>query len=293
MKTILRYPLSRYTAFLMICAVSISMTGVAQDKISPRLDVAYYQMDSAVRYLTIKVRKKIGKRFESIAGVEVRLFLESPDNAVQLGQVVSNAKGEGKILLSGDVLNAMNGLDEYPFYAEISETDSLEEVTEYLTIKPSRMKIGTTDPDKAIRVILETKTNGTWEPFESAEVAVFIRRRFGKILVGEELNVTDENGTVELTFDTEIPGDENGFLVLESAIEDNDELGNVYATTNARWGVPTVSVDGFYRRSLWGTRDKTPWWLLVFPNVMIAGVWGVIVYLIVLIFKIRRLSGVK
>lgn len=290
MKTIHRYFLSAWISFTMICALSISMIGNAQERITPRLDLAYYQKDSAVRYLSINVRKKIGKRFEPIAGADVRLFLEASEETIQLGNVASNSKGEGKLLLSGDLITTLNQLDEYSFYAEMSETDSLEEVTEYLVIKPSRLRIVTEDSDSSISVILQTRTNGNWEPFEGAEVAVFIQRRFGKILVGEEFNVTDENGVVELTFDTAIPGDGNGLLTLESAIEDNDELGNVYATTDTYWGLPMVAADGFYKRTLWGTRDRTPWWLLIFPNAMIAGVWGVIIYLIVLIFKMKTLS---
>jgi len=290
MKTMLRSSVIAYISFSLICDPGISITAYAQEKVSPRLDIAYFQRDSAARYLSIKVRKKIGKRFEPVAEADVNVFLEISGENVPLGKIASNAKGEGKILLSADVITSMNDLDEYSFYAEIPETDSLEEVTEYLVIKPSRMRVETNDSDSSIRVMLESKTDGNWEPFEGAELAVFIQRRFGKILIGEEFNITDENGAVELTFDTEIPGDENGSLTLESAIEDNDELGNVYATTNKRWGTPMVAADKFDRRTLWSTRDKTPWWLLVFPNAMIAGVWGVIIYLILLIFKMKRIS---
>lgn len=267
------------------------MTGKAQDKISPRLDMAYYQMDSAVRYLSLKVRQRVQKRFEPIGDAVVNVFLELPEETAKIGSVVSNINGEGKLLLPAEVLAAMHPLDEYSFYAEIPETDSLEEVTEYLVIKPSRLTLKTDDSDKSIKVLLEAKANGNWEPFEGAEVAVFVQRRFGKILVGDESHVTDENGAVELAFDTEIPGDVNGRLTLESAVEDNDEIGNVYATVNVPWGLPMVAADRFYRRTLWGTRDKTPLWLLIFPNAMIAGVWGVIIYLIILIFKMKRLSG--
>ncbi|HEY9486995.1 MAG TPA: hypothetical protein VIQ51_01615 [Chryseosolibacter sp.] len=289
MKTILRYPFYAYLFFFLGGALSGSISGKAQDKISPRLDVAYYQTDSAVRYLSLKVRQRVQKRFEPIAGAVVNVFLELPDETVKIGNVVSNAKGEGKILIGAKVLAAMHRLDEYSFYAEIPETDSLEEVTEYLVIKPSRLTLKTDDLDKSISVYLEAKTNGNWNPVEGAEVAVFIQRRFGKILVGES-SMTDENGAVELAFDTKIPGDANGLLTLESAVEDHDEIGNVYATITTRWGLPMVASDQFMRRTLWGTRDRTPLWLLIFPNAMIAGVWGVIIYLIVLVFKMIRLS---
>lgn len=290
MKTIFRSSFYRTLFLLLSGALIVPISGKGQDKISPRLDVAYYQLDSAVRYLSVKVRHRIGKRFEPIQGAVIHVFMELPDGTEKIGDVVSNVKGEGKILLGPEAGATMHRLNEYSFYAEISETDSLEEVTEHLVIKPSRMTLRTNDSDKSISVTLEVKTDGNWEPVEGAEVAVFIQRRFGKISVGGEPGLTDENGEVKMTFDTEIPGDENGLLTLESAVEDNDDIGNVYATIRTSWGLPRVAADPFIKRTLWGTRDKTPLWLLIFPNAMIAGVWGVIVYLIVLVFRIKRLS---
>ena len=286
-------PTSRFAARILlwvICGISLSVPSIGQDKISPRLDVVYYQVDSGMRYLLVKVRKKVEKRFESIANAEVRVQMDLPDGAREAGTVVTDAKGEAKVVLSGDMLSTMDDLDEYTFSAEISETDSLEEVSESVTVKASRLKLETDDADKTIRITLETKDDGTWQAFEGAELGLYIKRRFGRILVGDELNVTDENGVVELAFETEIPGDANGILAFEAAIEDNDELGNVYTTSSAKWGTPMVVTNGFYKRTLWATRDKTPVWLLIVPNVIIAGVWGVIIYLIILIFKMKRLS---
>jgi hypothetical protein len=74
-------------------------------------------------------------------------------------------------------------------------------------------------------------------------------------------------------------------------IEDHDEFGSIFAFTMKKWGKPTVDDNSaFERRTLWSTRDKTPYWLLVFPNLIIFGVWGVIVYLVLQIFKIKKLS---
>lgn len=290
MKTTLKYSFYAYLSLFLTGALSLAITVKAQDKISPRLDLTYYQVDSAVRYLSLHVRQRIQKRFEPIAGASVEVFVALPHENVKIGNIVSDEKGKGKILLADEVFAAMHHLDEYSFVAEISETQSLEATTEYLVIKPSRLTVKTIDADKLISVFLETRTNGKWEPFEGADVAVFIQRRFGKIPVSDESHVTDENGMVELGFNTEIPGDSQGLITLESAVEDHDEIGNVYATTSPRWGLPIVADDRFQKRTLWGTRDRTPLWLLIIPNMIIAGVWGVIIYLIILIFKMKRVA---
>ncbi len=265
----------------------------AQDKIAPRIDIGYHQSDSAVRYLTIKVRKKVEKRFQPVGEVSVQVSLDLPDGPMELGKVVTNKKGEGEIALGDDAMKAIKTLDEYSFSAEIAETDSVEQTSESVTVKASRMKIETNDADKSIIVLLEAKNEGNWEPVAGAELGVFIQRRFGKVAVGKDNYTTDENGKVESTFDTEIPGDKDGVLSLEASLEDNDELGSISASTRAQWGLHLQPVGNFGKRTLWATRDKTPWWLLVFPNAMIAGVWGVIVYLIVSLFRIKKASKVN
>lgn len=284
------YPFRARRFLLWICALAMFMPAIAQNKITPRLDVSYYEIDDATRFLRIHVRQRVDKRFEPIADAEVKCFLELPDGTVEAGSVTTNVNGEGEILLPERLVTAMNALDEYTFTAEIVERDSLEAVSEMIAVKSSRLKIETDDANKSIRVSLHAKTDGAWEPFADAELGVFIKRQFGRIPVGEDIYTTDENGVVELTFDTEIPGDLDGVITLECVVEDNDELGNLAASAKVNWGVPLQLSDKFNKRSLWGTRDKTPWWLLVFPNAIIAGVWGVIVYLFATLFRIKRLA---
>ena len=278
--------------FILLSAVALLGTHVraqAQDKITPRIDIGYHQSDGD-RYLTVKVRKKVQKRFETIAEIPVEVSLDLPEGPLRLGGVITDAKGEARIAIAGSALLATDSLDEYSFSAAIEGSDSIAETAESAVIRASRVTIRTDDADKSIAVLLEAKNAGTWEPVAGAAVGVFIQRRFGRIAVGEDSYTTDESGKVQLNFDTEIPGDQKGMLTLEASIEDNDELGNISTTTTARWGVPLHPGNNFGKRTLWATRDKTPWWLLVFPNAMIAGVWGVIVYLIVSLFKIKRAS---
>ncbi|HEX8041710.1 MAG TPA: hypothetical protein VF490_21330 [Chryseosolibacter sp.] len=281
--------------FIVLSAAAVLGTYVraeAQDKITPRIDVGYHQ-SGGDRYLTVKVRKKVQKRFEPVAEIPVEVSLDLPEGPLHLGDVVTDTKGEARIAIAGSALLAIDSLDEYSFSAAIAGSDSVAETSESAVIRASRLTIKTDDADKSIAVVLEAKNAGTWEPVAGAAVGVFIQRRFGRIAVGEDSYTTDESGKVELNFDTDIPGDQKGMLTLEASMEDNDELGNISTTTTARWGVPLHPGNNFGKRTLWATRDKTPWWLLVFPNAMIAGVWGVIVYLIVSLFKIKRASKVS
>ena len=57
-----------------------------------------------------------------------------------------------------------------------------------------------------------------------------------------------------------------------------------------KWGLPTEVDNSFYKRTLWAARDKTPYWLLITPNVIIITVWGFIIYLLYLVQLIRKLG---
>jgi hypothetical protein len=59
----------------------------------------------------------------------------------------------------------------------------------------------------------------------------------------------------------------------------------------AQWGtIVSESDDSFGGRSLWAARDKAPIWLLVFPNLIIISIWGTMIYLVMLIFKIKKIG---
>jgi hypothetical protein len=62
----------------------------------------------------------------------------------------------------------------------------------------------------------------------------------------------------------------------------------VKALVNAPIGVPIVDESTFDERTMWSPRSKTPLFLLIFPNLIILGIWGLIIYLILNLFKLKK-----
>jgi hypothetical protein len=274
-----------------ITALLISLNMKSQTKISPRIDLQYFQEDSLTRFLKIHARRKLDKKFEPVQNLEIAVYQEKGNESNRLGSIITNAKGEGTLFLPENIKKAMEDQLEYQFTAKALPTSKTEAVSESLTIIPGRLKIVTDGEDeKMIRITLQSKTAEGWTPLPDAEVNVFVKRRFGQLQVGEDMYTTDENGLVEVLFANQIPGDEKGNIIIGCAVEDNDQLGNLYSSTTTDWGIPLKTVDHFNDRTLWATRDKTPFWLLIFPNLIIASVWTVIGYLLFQIYKMKRLS---
>ena len=117
-----------------------------------------------------------------------------------------------------------------------------------------------------------------------------IQRLFRSLPIGEEYNYTDENGTILVPIEKGIPG-VDGILTLEVVLKDSDDYGTVKAMVKAPVGVPIVEESTFDQRTMWSPRNKTPLFLLIFPNLLIFGIWGIIIYLIINLFKITKLKN--
>jgi hypothetical protein len=80
----------------------------------------------------------------------------------------------------------------------------------------------------------------------------------------------------------------DGILTFEVVLEESDEYGTVKALVQAPIGKLIVDESTFDERTMWSPRNKTPLFLLIFPNVLTLGIWGIIVYLIINLFKISK-----
>ena len=110
--------------------------------------------------------------------------------------------------------------------------------------------------------------------------------------IKEEGYTTDSLGQINAEFKVDsLPAvDAKGNIIIVAKTEDNELFGNVSMEKTIPWGKYYTTESNFGKRSLWATRDRTPLWLLFMAYSIIAIVWGVIIYLIVQIIKIKNLS---
>jgi hypothetical protein len=116
---------------------------------------------------------------------------------------------------------------------------------------------------------------------------VQLQRLFRPLRIGEEFNSTDENGTIIVPIEEGMPG-VDGILTFEVVLQDSDDYGTVKAMIKAPIGTPITDESTFDERTMWSPRNKTPLFLLIFPNLLILGIWGIIVYLILNLVKLKN-----
>jgi hypothetical protein len=282
-----------------ILTAGIKTISFAQDSTVPAspvlLDIKYFVSDEQVPYLVVKTKTKKDRKFLPVKGIPVTAFLNEESNTSMLGKAITNEKGEGKIMIPISFKSAWDSSSEFTFKAVSDATGKIEAITAELTIKKAKLVLDTLNEDgvKSIRITALEKTQSEWTPAKDVEVKIMVKRLLGDLPIGDaESYTTDSTGQVIAEFKRDsLPGDIKGYLILLAKTEDNDLYGNLFIEKFIKWGKPSQdNNDAFNSRSLWGTRFKTPLWLLGMAYSIILGVWGVIIFLVFQLLKIKKMG---
>lgn len=125
-------------------------------------------------------------------------------------------------------------------------------------------------------------------PVKEIEVKLYVQRLFSLLPVGEG-TATDEEGIATFEFPNDIPADMNGKLTVVAKIEDDENIANVEQKSEIDWGAVRHE-NAKLERSLSGSRANAPIYFIVVSNLIIAGIWGTLLYVVLQLFKIRKIS---
>lgn len=190
------------------------------------------------------------------------------------------------------------GRDKMPPFGAMLKEDEIWSVINYLRVlvdpsaipppKNVALELTTGEEIKSITATV-LSADSTKLPLNEVDIHFYVKREFGLMRIGELSNYTGPDGKVKVVFPEKIVGDSEGNVTLVVKIENNFLYNDNETTAVKKWGTPLLShEDEFSRRALWGARDKSPVWLLLLANGIIAIVWAVIVYVIYNLFRINK-----
>ena len=274
---------------------AIAQEDTAAKKETPKelVTLKYYAENSGVQYLMLHNFLKTGKKIEPLKNKVFKLYLDSSSAENLIGNVTTDDKGRAKSFLppSLKIMWDANTLHKFIAMANGKDEDAAAEIE----IAKARIKIDTSSEEKikSITVLVTKLENGAWLAVKDVEMKIGIQRHGGILSAGEAATyTTDSTGTaiVQLNKDS-LPGDIKGNIILAASVEDNDLFGNLMVKKTVPWGVSVITAPGFFdQRTLWSTRFRTPIWLLVMAYSIVIGVWGTIIYLVLQLIKIKKLS---
>jgi hypothetical protein len=289
MKTLHKIKFVLLLASLLVAASQSN----AQDEAKPEVLVTYryFVRNNNFQYLLVQTKIKADNKIQPMPGVVLKLFLDEsvPENLIS--KVRTNEKGEAKAVLKA----LWDSSATHKFLAVVEATSAEEETTTELDITKAKIVLDTVNEEgtRKVRAQVLAFENGEWIPAKDVELKMGVSRLGGVIKIGEEESyTTDSLGYAEGEFliDSLPAADEKGNIVLVAKMEDNELYGNLSMEKTVPWGAYFTRKSNFNGRSLWATRDKTPLWLLFMAYSIMAGVWGVIVYLVFGLIKIKRLG---
>ncbi len=147
-------------------------------------------------------------------------------------------------------------------------------MAQYPTIKLSFVTEDTLKVCKAVVM------NSATEPGTELGVTFFVKRVLGLLPIGNSV-ATDENGVAKVNFPVSIPVDENGIVTVMARLEDNEEVA---VEAISPWGMKRNTEDVSSQNAIWSSRSNVAITLMIISNLIIVGIWGVMAYVVYLVF---------
>jgi len=134
----------------------------------------------------------------------------------------------------------------------------------------------------------EINAEGQVVPVAGMKVNFAVQTHFilGQLPVAPADHYTNENGMVTVVFSDTLIGDGEGMLQVVASIQDM-EYKPAQVTEAVEWGVPNPQDYWTERRALWKNNDYVPIWLLISFTGSALAIWLTIVYVALLVRKIK------
>lgn len=252
-----------------------------------RLKAYYVKIMDSVSYIDIAATSKIKKKNTKVSNINLIIYNQFGNEKIKIGNVITNMKGESRFVIKNLNTIKSDSTNTYNILISFKGNDSFKKATRKISFKNANIEANIYIKD-SINYITATLTDAsTNSPIIDESLTVQVQRLFMPLRIGDEFNNTDENGTIIVQVEEGIPG-VDGNLIFEVVLADSDDYGTVKRLVHAPIGIPIVDESTFNKRTLWSPRNKTPLFILIFANLLIIGIWGIIAYLITNLFKISK-----
>lgn len=271
--------------FLVALSVFLYTSGFSQDRV--RLKAEYVKIMNEGSYFDIQATAKVNDENVNVSKIELIIYNLVEDEQVEIGRTITNMQGKSRFILKD--LNSLKPDSSNTYNVDISfdGNEAFKSASKSISFKDAAIeaKLVTIDSINYVTATLIDKSTDSLLIGQSLKVQ--IQRLFKNLPIGEEFNETDEDGTILVSIPEGIPGVDR-MLSIEVILSESDEFGTVKTIVKAPIGKPVVDQSTFDERTMWSPRSKTPLFLLIFPNILTFGLWGIIIYLILNLIKINK-----
>lgn len=272
---------------IMLLMLLVFNAAFAQDsKQTVRMSAQYTKVMPEASFISISAKYKTKDGFEPASNMACNVYLSvSEDSLVFVGKTITGSDGKAKFPIT---LRNVKEDDQSPVFTYVVKVENNtrfddNEASVSFSIANITTELETVDSVEQITAVL---TDASGKPLPDQPLTVGLKRMYGLLQVGDESYKTDESGSVTVSLPDSMPGID-GKLMFEVALNESDTYGTVKALVKSNNGIPVHDESTFDQRTMWSPPLMAPLYLLVFPNLIILGVW---IPLLILIFNLFRIS---
>lgn len=266
-------------------------------KIEPDLYLEYYKDSNNTSSLVVSLSTRENGQIKYLQGEIINIYLNEISELGLIGIVITDENGKGELQAIEENFNsALSNQTIFQFYALLKDTVTYIHEAVELTIYESNLEIHCFEEDsvKYLKAVFsQVDSTGRLYPLEDFEIHFYVQRMLGLLPIGGDYTYTDEDGAISIEFPEDLAGDPDGNIEIFIQVEDEEYFGNIKNQKSISWGIPLEIEQKVNKGSLIGNRANAPMFLIAISNIIIIGVWIVILYLVFQIYKIRKLGSRK
>ena len=258
-----------------------------------------YKITDGVKYVKVKVSKKENKKKVSVDNAKspVCLYLNEvkPTDATNgtglISKLFLDNDGVAEFELPSNFNSITSNLHEFTFIANFESDPLYEDAQEEITIADAKISIEYLGEDSiktAIATLMEWK-DSIFVPVADAELRLSIKRTFSLFHFSEEGATTDENGSITADLPLDLPGEHDGTIIIVGSVLDHEIYGTVETTKKVAWALLPKENEEM-GRTLWSRGNNAPYSLIIVSCSIIFLIWGILFYLVLQLFKIKKLG---
>ncbi|MEN8115603.1 MAG: cytochrome c [Bacteroidota bacterium] len=148
----------------------------------------------------------------------------------------------------------------------------------------AELALGLSYDENVDKLVVKVTSNG--EHKEGIEVSSWVVGLFGKFPLGVES--TNNSGIAYFSVDPTLPGDEEGNITVQVRAQQGYSIEKI--NQKMKLVNPTEKTSLIEGRHLWSPALKAPWWLIIVYNLVVVGIWSIIIYIVIGLFRLKKVS---
>jgi hypothetical protein len=258
---------------------------VQSQSIKARLSVEYHQIIGEDGSLFINAKFKGDDGYEPATQLKLNIYQEIiEDSTVMIGSVVTDEEGNANYLLPKyDIVK--DSIITHKYIVKIEGDAKFKNAKKAVKFMDANLVAEIVFEDSLVQVSAML-TDAMDKPVKGKKLEVRVQRLFAPLTIGESSYKTDKKGQILVPMGDSLPSID-GNLIIEVVLN-HKKYGDVKYIFSAPIAKLSVDESTYNERTMWSPPSKTPLFLWIFPNIVIFGIWFVIVLLISNLFKIYK-----